>query len=150
MGVHTDCGREIRWAKRSDFRDDEGRERWNPPLEFAGHGFIITEDGYAVYSTIYKHHECDPDEMKLWYDLKRRQAEARGIAVADIDEKEERAIARERDRNEVVGFAMSVSCKVCKAERGEMCMHLNSLKHGEKRYNKNPHPIRIEDAARAS
>lgn len=144
MGPHSDCGRDIVWVRRADDND-----RWMPPLEFAGQAIIIQDDE-AVFVSTYRRHECNPEEIKAWLELKRQQAEAKGYSLEDIDAHEERIIARERDREEVNSHAMSVECKVCKATVGEMCMSLPWLKKGTKRYNKNPHPPRIEDAARAS
>lgn len=145
MTIHRDCGKEIRWATRDDDPD-----RFRPPLEFAGHAYIITEDGTAVYTSTYKAHECDPDDIKAWLDLKRRQAEAKGIPYDDIDDREAAIIAYERDQQAYRDRAMAAKCDVCKAPKGELCFNMNALKRGIKTYNKNPHPSRAEKAARES
>lgn len=143
MSIHSDCGKEVRWVHRDDDPD-----RFHPPLEFAGQAYIITEDNTAVFTTTYRRHECDPDDIKQWIDLKRRQAEAKGIATEDIDRHEERIIARERDQKEANDFAMRVECPICKAPVAELCFNMALLKKGVKKYTKNPHPGRVEQAAR--
>ena len=145
MALHGDCGKEVRWVRR-----DDDPERFHPPLEFAGQSYIITEDNIAMYVTTYKRHECDPDDIKAWLELKRKQAEAKGIPVDEIDFREERIIARERDREETNSKAMRIKCPVCKATVSELCFNMSALKRGDKVYNLNPHPARIEEAARKS
>lgn len=133
MTIHSDCGKEIKWVHRDDDPD-----RWHPPLEFAGQAYVIIDE-VAVYTSIYQRHECDPDDMKKWLELKRAQAEIKGVPVEDIDRREERAIARKLQQDEEYAVACRVACIVCKAEKGELCFNLHKLKKGDKIYNLHPH-----------
>lgn len=145
MSIHSDCGKEVRWVRRDDDPD-----RFHPPLEFSGQAYIIAEDNVAMYVTTYKRHECDPDDIKSWYDLKRRQAEALGRDVNELDRREESAIAKERDRNEIWERTLKVDCPTCEVGVANRCHNMSRRKAtGEIVFTKNPHPSRIENAWRA-
>lgn len=141
MTIHSDCGKEIRWAQRDDDPD-----RFRPPLEFAGQAYIVTEDNIAVYVTTYKQHECDPDDIKRWMELKRAQAEALGKPVDELDRKEERNIAKEQQRKENWDLALQIDCPTCKSKKGKRCYNLTKIKRDVVEETKNPHPMRLDNA----
>lgn len=137
MTIHSDCGKEIRWAQRDDDPD-----RFRPPLEFAGQAYIVTEDNIAVYVTTYKQHECDPDDIKRWMELKRAQAEALGKPVDELDRKEERNIARKQAQNDAWSLTIKIPCATCGAKAGQKCFNMTKRKQDIVEENKWPHHIR--------
>jgi len=139
MSVHKDCGREIEWP-----RNPENPEKFLPPLEFVDRYYILMEDGTPAFVNVYKRHECDPEEITIWMDLKRRQAQAKGISVDAINSHEERLIKKEQNRKEDIKFAKKRVCPTCQAPIGQMCINLAKKKKGEKVHTKNPHPSRME------
>jgi len=143
VSIHSDCGKEIRWVHRDDEPD-----RWHPPLEFDHQGYVIVDD-VVIYTNIYKRHDCDPDDIKAWLDLKRNQAMAKGIDVEDIDAKEERIIAKEQQRDLYWAEALRVECPVCEAEVGQRCYNMSLWKKGIEEHTKNPHPKRLMDSWKA-
>ena len=139
MSLHKDCGREIEWP-----RNPENPEKFLPPLEFVDRYYIIMEDGTSAYVNAYKRHDCDPEEITIWMDLKRRQAQAKGISVDEIDNREERLIKKEKDRKADIKEAKKKACRTCGAPIGEMCINLSKKRMGVKVHTKNPHPSRME------
>lgn len=144
MSIHTQCGKEVRWANRED-----DPEKFRPPLEFVGHNYIITEDNIALYVSTYRQHECDPDEIVKWLDLKRRQAKALGHPTVEIDRKEEWALAKEEQRKKDWKEALKVDCPQCEVKVGKKCHNMTKRKQGIKEYTKNPHPRRLMDSWKA-
>lgn len=144
MTIHSQCGREIRWANR-----DDDPERFRPPLEFAGQAYIIDESNTAVYVTTYKQHECDPEDIVNWADLKRRQAIALGKPTEEIDRREERELAKEEQRKQDWKIALKVACPQCEVGVGKICHNMTMRKRGIKELTKNPHPRRIMDSWKA-
>lgn len=137
MSVHTDCGKEVKWVHRDDEPD-----RWHPPLEFDHQGYVIMDD-VVVYTNVYKRHECDPDDIKAWMDLKRNQAMAKGIDVGAIDFREERALAKQQQRDRDWEQALKVECETCEAGINVRCYNLSKRKQGIAENTKNPHPQRL-------
>ena len=136
MTVHKSCGKEIRWATR-----DDDPERFNPPLEFDGHRYIITEDGTAVYTSTYVHHECDPADIIRWQRLKHDQAKAMGIQPEEVSDS---TLAREEERKERWKVALKEPCPTCDVPVGHKCHNLTARKKGRRELTKNPHPARLE------
>jgi hypothetical protein len=137
MSVHKDCGEEIRWVRR-----DDDETRWAPPIEFAGHFFILTEDGKAVYTACYRRHECDPEKIEAWQAYQRRIAELKNSEPEQPKNMWE--VARARRREEASKLANAVACPSCGADVGQQCMNRTTLKKtGEVAPTLNPHPERL-------
>lgn len=137
MSIHKDCGAEITWLKRSDDSD-----RYLPPMEYAGEGYVRNAEGEGEYRHIYRVHFCDPDAMIQWQDYQRRLAEAKGEEFTPYD------AARERERENLWELALTVACSRCNRLPGEKCISLaqSKVNQGIEEETKNPHPQRLDDA----
>jgi hypothetical protein len=136
MSVHRECGADIRW-----FRRDDDPERYRPPMELAGEGYVITDEGGLEFKNIYRPHMCDPEAIASWQQYKENLAEAKGEPIDDYE-----AVTQRRS-DEQWDIALPVSCRTCKATPGEYCIsqqkHLQ--KAGEIVNTRWPHPLRVED-----
>lgn len=141
MSVHRDCGEPIRWARR----DDEP-SRFMPPLEPAGQAYILSEDGAAVYVTIYQVHNCDPDKMLAWQDYQARLSEIKSRETVTVENMSAWEVAGERGREEAWGNALRFECPTCSQPVGERCRDMSRkyIKTGELVFTKNPHPARLK------
>lgn len=73
MSVHSDCGGDIFWVRRSD-----DPERWMPPLEFAGYRYVITGDEperTAIQVPTYIMHNCNPEKIEAWQEYQFKLAQ---------------------------------------------------------------------------
>jgi len=61
MSTHKECGEPIHWAKL-----ERDHERFLPPLEFAGEGFILDADRVGIKVQVYREHVCDPKKVRAW------------------------------------------------------------------------------------
>lgn len=140
MSTHKECGEEIRWVKRDD--DDS---RWMPPLEFAGHFYIITESGNAIWTSVYRRHNCDPDKIEAWQEYTAKIA-ALKESTPNLPSSAW-AVARERRREDTNKIANTVKCPSCEAPVGHQCYNRTVLKKtGEIVETRNPHPARLTKA----
>jgi len=137
MSIHKDCGAEITWLKRPD-----DSERFLPPMEYAGEGYVRNADGEGEYRHIYRQHMCDPDALVEWQDYQRRLAAAKGEEYTPYD------AARERERENMWERALTVACRRCNRRPNEKCISLavSKVKAGIEEETLNPHPQRILDA----
>lgn len=141
MSIHKECGAEITWMRR-----DDDPERFMPPMEYAGEGYVRDKDGAAQYHHIYRLHNCDPDAILEWRDYQQRLAAAKGEEYTPYD------AARERERENLWEIALTVACRRCNRLPGEKCVSLSQqkVKAGIEEETKNPHPERIEDGLAAA
>ena len=138
MSIHKECGAEISWLRRPDDLD-----RYLPPMEYAGEGYVKdAETGAGIYRHIYRTHLCDPEKIIEWQDYQQRLAEAKGEEYTPYD------AARERERENLWELALKVACRRCSRLPGEKCISLSvrNVNQGIEEETKNPHPQRIEDA----
>lgn len=157
MGTHKDCGEPVRW-----FRRPEDMDKWMPPLEWAGHAYIVVDGGEsgeqaATEVSIYRPHHCDPEKMAAWqeYKAKLEEVRQRGQAV-ELNGKSAKLVAQKpkdweiaRDRNQQTARleAMVVECNKCQVKAGVPCYNLTIFKKtGEQVPTKMPHTSRWMEA----
>lgn len=119
MAIHSDCGAEIRWPRKQ-----EDPERFGPPLEYYGQGYIFNEDGTTIEVSVYRTHICDADQMEVWLKNKARIERLRmtDIALAPVPNElyqEARAARYEAEKEK----ALRYPCETCGVGVGEMCIH---------------------------
>lgn len=144
MSIHKDCGEDIRWARR-----DETSGKWLPPLEHVGFAYILLDmeegdDKKAVEVPTYRVHQCDPEKMLAWREYKEKIAAIEEAAPRLVETvKSDWAIAREREREEVMLKTAAYACPRCNAPQGSPCTNLSKGKSfgKEKRW---PHKERME------
>lgn len=143
MSVHRDCGEEIRWAKRED-----DPERFVPPLEFAGHAYIIDENGIARSVTTFSSHRCNPDKVREWADYLRKLALAKDESPVESDNVVLWEAKKQRDSEQAWKVAITTECSTCEARIGAKCHNISARfrKTGEILELKNPHPARLDQA----
>lgn len=137
MSIHTDCGANIKWAKRSDDPD-----RFSPPLEFHGFYYIVDESGSAIEVTTYQPHICDPERMKKYQDRIAQVAKQRAPKKSKLLSPEYEA-ARQVRRDDNWKIALKVECETCGAKPRSKCRSKNFGK-----ITLNPHPARIAEGMR--
>src|SRR5262245_28639014 len=122
MSIHSDCGAEIRWPRKSD-----EPEAYGPPLEYAGQGYVFDENSVAIQVSVYKSHVCRADQMAEWLDNKIKvqrllATKASKLPVTNEDYRQARQQLTERNHD----MALSVGCPLCGAVAGEPCIHIVS------------------------
>lgn len=123
MSTHKRCGATITWARYADDPD-----RFLPPLEFAGHYWLIGEDGVGYQTPTFKQHECDPDQMEKWQERLRRIQELE--LEFETPDAATHMAAREQRRDEINLPSLKVKCDRCGQPKGKMCLNLHELKRG--------------------
>lgn len=147
MSTHDKCGATITWARRPDDMD-----RYLPPLEFAGTGYII-DQGVGVQTQVFKEHHCDPEAMIRWaeYKAKIAEIEERKPDFQDVHEQAavERAARKARIEElieEEWEWALKIECKKCGAQVKEKCANLTERSKGNWVPTKHPHPTRADES----
>lgn len=142
MGVHRDCGEQITWTRREDGTG------WAPPLEFAGHQYVLREhptdpgSQIAVRESVYKIHQCDPDKVLAWREYKARLAEIEAKLPAVDLPQTDWEVKRERDREERWNATLPYPCTDCGVGAGEYCIHLGKGPRAGQPL-RNPHFTRV-------
>lgn len=142
MSRHKECGKEIRWSHRED-----DHNKWMPPLEFAGQAYVFLESSdTAVLTTIYKRHDCDPDDMIAWQEYIARVAELKEQRIDTRPVSDAYIAGREMDRMKSNQYAEEVACprELCKQPIGAPCLNITVLKKtGEEVFTRSSHPERL-------
>lgn len=135
MSVHKECGKQVRWGKRSDDPD-----RYMQPLEFAGFYYILDESGTALEVVAYQIHQCNVDDVRAITATREALADSRNRSEKlQLTVQEEYAAARESNREDLWKQVLPFACEGCGAKKNERCTH--KLSGEEIRY---PHTDRIK------
>lgn len=144
MSVHKECGEDIRWA----LRDDQSG-RYNPPLEFVGHMYVIDSDtNVAKRVTVWQPHNCDPEKMLAWQEYRLRILELRARGAEIAEGLEDWKLAQAKREEETWNEVLKYECRRCEAPIDEKCRNMGQRfrKTGEIVHVKHPHTERMADA----
>jgi len=125
MSLCNQCGKEVRWARRSNGRT-------HPPLEYVGTLLVVGAGNVVREEAAYVKHECHPDDVRIWEEIVDQQEKQQSDYKAVVER------AQEKSR--------TVECRRCGSDVNVACKNLTERKKGNEVDTVWPHEERLEDA----